>query len=490
MALRAQDAPGRRELQPGDLVDVYLRMSRDPGHDELGVQRQRRECEELCQRRGWRIATVHVDDDRSAYSGKPRPGYNDALERLALGTVRGIVAWHPDRLHRSPKELEAFIDLVEETGAAVVTARAGEYDLSTPAGRMQARIFGAIARHESEHKSERILTKMKQLREDGRFTGGGKRPYGYEARAAGSQQQELRPAEAEIVRELKDRALAGESLLSLVRDLNAHGVPSATGEQWTLPSMSRLLKSARIAGLREYLGREVPAPWPAIITVREHHDLRMLLEKHARSGERSQRSYLLTGGIVKCGACGADMIGRPLGSQHRPNYACVTGKGDGKRRARPGCNKVFANAAAVDELVRIGIMAVVDGEAFTERLDRIARQGTDDGALQAIARQEERVREIEDQYADGELTRQEYQRLRVRAQAKLEELRGSYQPNTRLSALEPYRDRSLADAWENMSLGQKRAIIEALGLTVHIAPAGNRRGPRFDTGRVTLRWTI
>jgi hypothetical protein len=47
MALRAQDAPGRRELQHGDLVDVYLRMSRDPGHDELGVQRQRRECEEL-----------------------------------------------------------------------------------------------------------------------------------------------------------------------------------------------------------------------------------------------------------------------------------------------------------------------------------------------------------------------------------------------------------------------------------------------------------
>jgi DNA invertase Pin-like site-specific DNA recombinase len=121
----------RQDLRAGDTVDLYLRISRDPGHDELGVRRQERECRELCKQRGWQVAAVHVDDDRSAFSGKPRPGYEHMLQRLERGQVRGLVAWHPDRLHRSPVELERFITVVEAIGAGVATVQGGEYDLST-----------------------------------------------------------------------------------------------------------------------------------------------------------------------------------------------------------------------------------------------------------------------------------------------------------------------------------------------------------------------
>ncbi len=46
------------------------------------------------------------------------------LAAVEAGAIDAIVTWHNDRLHRSPKELEAFIDLVERTGArlAVVAA--------------------------------------------------------------------------------------------------------------------------------------------------------------------------------------------------------------------------------------------------------------------------------------------------------------------------------------------------------------------------------
>src|SRR5712692_9546394 len=209
----------RRDLQPGDTVDVYLRISRDADHDELAVRRQERECRELCQRRGWRVATVHTDDDRSAFSGKLREGYEELLRRVQLGQVRGLVAWHPDRLHRSPVELERFITIVEACGAGVATVQGGEYDLSSASGRMSARIVGAVARHESEHKSERLKAKMRELKRDGKLTGGGRRPYGYE-----DDRLTVREVEAVIVRELTRRAIGGESLLSLVRDLNRRGV--------------------------------------------------------------------------------------------------------------------------------------------------------------------------------------------------------------------------------------------------------------------------
>src|SRR5262245_34843096 len=135
---------------------IYTRISSDPNDTQLGVRRQEADCREHCRQRGWTVGAVFTDNDTSAYSGKPRKHYDEMLLALKAGEVDAVVAWHPDRLHRAPKELEAFIDLIDATGAAVATVKAGDYDLTTPTGRMTARIVGAVARHESEHKSTRI----------------------------------------------------------------------------------------------------------------------------------------------------------------------------------------------------------------------------------------------------------------------------------------------------------------------------------------------
>lgn len=65
----------------------------------------------MCRSRGWAVAQCFEDNDSSAYSGKPRPAYDRMLAAVEAGAVDAIVTWHNDRLHRSPKELEAFIDL-------------------------------------------------------------------------------------------------------------------------------------------------------------------------------------------------------------------------------------------------------------------------------------------------------------------------------------------------------------------------------------------
>lgn len=94
------------------------------------------------------------------------------LEDLKSGRANAVVAWHPDRLHRRPVELEPFIDVIEAAGAVVKTCTAGELDLGTPSGRMVARMFGAAARHEVEHAIERMRSKQAQLRAGGCRTAG------------------------------------------------------------------------------------------------------------------------------------------------------------------------------------------------------------------------------------------------------------------------------------------------------------------------------
>src|SRR6185437_3880522 len=87
---------------------LYARISSDREGDGLGVARQLQDCEQLAAAKGWTIAERYVDDDVSAYSGKPRPAYVRMLDDVRTGAIDAVVVYHLDRLHRQPKELEEF----------------------------------------------------------------------------------------------------------------------------------------------------------------------------------------------------------------------------------------------------------------------------------------------------------------------------------------------------------------------------------------------
>lgn len=52
--------------------------------------------------------------------------------------------------------------MVEQHGASVETVKAGQWDLSSPSGRMTARILGSVARGECERKSDRVCRALEQ----------------------------------------------------------------------------------------------------------------------------------------------------------------------------------------------------------------------------------------------------------------------------------------------------------------------------------------
>jgi DNA invertase Pin-like site-specific DNA recombinase len=120
---------------------LYTRIAYDPSGQHAGVVRQRRDCEAYCARRAWTVVEVFEDNDTSAWSGK-RSAYESMLSAVEGGGIDAIVTWHNDRLHRSPKELEAFIDLLERTHVRLAVVTGGDYDLTTPDGRLAARIAG------------------------------------------------------------------------------------------------------------------------------------------------------------------------------------------------------------------------------------------------------------------------------------------------------------------------------------------------------------
>lgn len=453
---------------------IYCRISRDVAEQGLGVARQEKDCRALIERHGWDLVGVYTDNDISAYSGKKRPSYNAVCKLIADGEIDVLVAWHTDRITRSVKELEQLIDVLNAAKCQVSTVQSGLVDLSTPSGRMTARIIGSVARYESEHKSERIRRKHLELAQAGSQAGGGARPYGYAPDRA-----TIIDSEAVVIRDVVARLLAGESLRSLCAVLKAQGTPTSTGDaQWSASSLKRMATSARIAGLRSHHGVVTgPAAWPGIITPDEHYRIRALLEDPARrvlSGGRQRR--LLTGLLI-CQLCGTKLVGGA--SDGRSGYVCGTGN------SLNGCGKIRISGERLDELITEAVFVRLDTPAMA---DAVANRGTVAPVVVDVELERIEARRIElaDMWAAGDIDRASWKAATAKLQEQADAVTAALRADVRSSAITP-RLTDLRGSWEGLTADQRRATLAALIDSIVITPAV-RGVPRFDGRRASVNW--
>jgi site-specific DNA recombinase len=456
---------------------IYARISSDREGDNLAISRQLADCDKLAAAKGWQVSERYVDADISAYSRKRRPEYERMLEEIEAGLVEGIVVYHADRLHRHPRELEDFIDLCQRFGTKLATVT-GDIDLSTHDGQLIARIHGAVAKKESDDKSRRIRRKHAELAAAGRLSGGGTRPFGFEA-----DRRTIRPAEAATIRECAARALAGDSLRSICTDLNARGIATATGKQWSPQTLRRMLLSGRISGQREHHGEIVgKAEWEAIITPTETQRLRAKLKDPERRTNRSARNYLLTR-LLRCHHCGTPLVARPRDDGTR-RYVCASGPGFG------GCGKTTVVA---DELERYIVEAVLH-RLDSPHLPRALNGSTaDDGSeWQAeIERTQAKLDELAELWAEGTIGRSEWLKARAPLEKRQTLARKRLAALNRTTALEPHLGDAagLREQWAEMNLTRQQQIVAALLDHVVVGPA--RRGyNRFDPSRLSPVWRV
>jgi site-specific DNA recombinase len=457
---------------------IYARISSDREGDGLGVARQIEDCERLAQRKGWKVAGPYVDDDVSAWSGRKRPQYLQILEDLEAGAINGLLVYDLDRLHRQPSELESFIELCQRLRLTNVTSVSGDIDLTRPDGQFQARILAAVAKKESDDKSRRIRRKHEEIAANGRVSGGGSRPYGYE-----DDKLRLRPAEAAVVAECAQRVLAGEGIRSIAADLNERGITSPGGGQWAPQSLRRILKSARISGQREHHGEVVAsAEWPGIISVEDGAAIRAILANPERRTNKTARRYLL-GGILVCSHCGERLVARPrTGGQRR--YACAKGPGFS------GCGKTYINADEVEMFVREAVLHRLDSKELKVAQERRHRDTPDAQRwLAEMKSAEEQMLELATAYGNRELTLAELKAARAPIEQRVTHARKQLAKVSRGSVLDGYVGNSgrLRAEWDSLDLSQQRAIVSNVVDAVVVGPA--RRGyNRFDESRLTPVW--
>jgi DNA invertase Pin-like site-specific DNA recombinase len=503
-------------FMPANQAAIYVRISKDREGLELGVERQEEDCRKIAERLNLPVYRVYKDNDLSGskFARKARPDYQQMLEDARAGYFSTIIAYKSSRLTRRPREHEGQIELAEDYGIRYLFVASPAFDLNTASGRLVARILAAQDAATAEETSELIARKKLERAQQGQYLGG-YRAYGYEGPQydddgtllnRGRINIAIVQEEADTYRLIVKRIIAGERIATIVRDLNAQGIPSPDGKQWSYGNTKRILLKQRYVifddtdterrGTLEHHGQTYRASWPGLISRDEYELMKARLtavSQNWKHGLSEGRKYLLTGFTV-CGLCGTACYGsgKILKGQYQRRYRCRDRDNSGNN---VGCGKVFRGADPLEDYITAQVMERLDStEVRASLLD--GSDGDDELIAELLTKldsQREHRKQLLIDHGQGLYSRSDFQVILDAAddaialtQAHLAKAR-----NSEVVSLLP-ADQPVRELWPSASIDWQRQIVRLVIEKVVIKPGhpGSKlyKEWRFNVDDIEIVW--
>ena len=171
----------------------------------------------------------------------------------------------------------------------------------------------------------------------------------------------------------------------------------------------------------------------------------------------------------------------------RPVYRCKRLVG------RPAnCGKGSVSAEPVETLIVEAVLLAGDTGLVASAVtttDRDHAEAQEAGT--ELAEVEQRLAELTDLYADGQIDRAAWLRARTRLEDRQTAARAHLNHRENSDAVADYVGRSgaLRAAWPKLGPDRQRAVLHAIVDRVQVAPAAGR-GSAFDPDRVTMEWKV
>ena len=146
-------------------VALYARVSTV----DQTCENQLIELRRYCEARGWRIWREFVDTGVSGSKDR-RPALDELNAHARRRRFDVVVCWRLDRLGRNLKHLITLLEELQALGVAFVSLQEG-IDATTPAGKLQMHILGAIAEFEKSRVQERVRAGLARVRAAGQRLG-------------------------------------------------------------------------------------------------------------------------------------------------------------------------------------------------------------------------------------------------------------------------------------------------------------------------------
>ena len=182
----------------------------------------------------------------SGTSVKNRDEFNRMIRRCKQGKIDMIITKSIARFARNTVDCLKYVRLLNDLGVDVYFEEQGIHS-NQPGAEFYITIYGSIAQSESENISANIKWGKAQAAREGKVVFRYKNFLGY--RKGDDGQPEIVPEEAETIRLIYDRFLAGDSLKGIAKLLEEKGIKSPTGKaEWQFSTIQSILSNERYKG--------------------------------------------------------------------------------------------------------------------------------------------------------------------------------------------------------------------------------------------------
>ncbi len=339
---------------------IYARYSCDKQRDE-SIDDQVAACREYALAHDMEVVDIFAD---AAMSGRDddRPQFQAMLSAEGFEV---LLVWKLDRFARDRFDASVNRRHLKKRGVQVVSVTEPISD--GPEGIIMEGLLDAMNEYYSANLAQNVRRGMmgnaRKLRTNGVHVTG--------LREAEDGTYEPDPETAPVIRELFERYVAGEGLDSLRAWLHARGIRNRNGGKLSTDATRRLLRQEKYVGVYRWAGFVDEAGIEPIVSRDLFEQAQRILESRAHSGHRAR--YFL-GGRIRCGSCGAPMVGRSAhgrsGKAYR-YYGCTCACGDHGRekvcKAKPVRAEV-ADAAVLDAVRH----AMLDEDVIAELSKRLS----------------------------------------------------------------------------------------------------------------------
>ena len=215
---------------------LYARQSQD---SKTSTDQQQAEGLARAEEEGWAVHRVYRDgSSASRHATKVRSAWTELLADLDLPEVGVLWLWESSRGDRTLTSWSGLLDRCRDLGVSIYVETHGRlYDGRNPRDWKTLAEDGVDSAYEVDKTALRIRRSVAAKAEDSVH---GRTPYGYR-REYGIDDKGKRimlgqfpdPAEAKVIQGIFDGIQQGKSLRSMATELNASGVPTVTGTDWT-----------------------------------------------------------------------------------------------------------------------------------------------------------------------------------------------------------------------------------------------------------------
>lgn len=479
---------GRSARHGRQRVAAYCRVSTDSEEQLNSYTAQKNYyTQQIEGNPNWEMAGVFADEGITGTSLKKRAEFNRMIAACKRGRIDLIVTKSLSRFARNTVDCLETVRMLKANGIGVLFEKENINTL-TESSEFLITLFSGFAQAESESLSKNVTWGKQKSMEAGNVPFQYKKMLGYRKGKDGT--PEIVPEEAETVRRIYDRYLAGCSLSQIKAELDADGIPTAEGVKgWSHQVIQNILTNEKYAGdavlqktyvtdciskrVKKNQGERpmyyVENHHPAIVTRQAFKRVREEMARRAskrkvmqKSGKTEQGKYsakYALSELLACGECGTPYkrVTWARNGQKRVVWRCIS-------RLEYGTQYCHSSPTLDEERLHTAILAALNkyadlqeaGETAWE-LARLAQSGQEgDGTSMLTLR--ERLTALtkqQEQLLDKVLEDMDNPHLNAQLKALAEEKQGLQKQ------IEALRQREQQETSQQERLGEMRARLVA-----------------------------